>query len=365
MKTEAGDVPPPGAGFVTATSTLPAVATSLAGMAAEILVALTNVVNSALPLKLTTDFDWKFAPFTVRVKAAPPAMWVVPRLEIVGAGLFELPIVNTFGDDAPVVGAGFVTLTFAEPAVSISDARIAAVTDVLLTNVVVRFAPLNCTVAPFTNWLPVTVNVNAADPAVALEGDREETVGGALLIVKDAALDVPPPGAGFVTVTFGVPAVNISEVAMAAVNWLALLKVVVLVDPLNLTTEPDTKPEPFTVKVKAAPPAVVLVGESDVIPTVGLLIVNCTLAEAPPPGAGFVTETFAVPAVAISAAAMAAVNWVALWNVVVLETPLNFTIDVERKPVPFTVNVNPAPPSVALVGEMDVAAGAGLLTEKT
>ena len=95
MKIEAGDVPPPGGGFVTVTFTLPAVATSLAGTAAEIWVALMNVVVSGLPLKLTTDFAPKFAPFIVSVKAAPPEACVGPRLDIVGAGLLGLLMVNT------------------------------------------------------------------------------------------------------------------------------------------------------------------------------------------------------------------------------------------------------------------------------
>jgi len=52
-------VPPPGFGFVTVTFAFPAVATSLAGMAAVSCVALTKVVGSALELepkpKLTTE----------------------------------------------------------------------------------------------------------------------------------------------------------------------------------------------------------------------------------------------------------------------------------------------------------------------
>ena len=88
-------MPPPGAGFVTVTVTLPAVATSLAGIAAESLLALTKVVGSALPLKFTTDLASKFAPLTVRVKAAPPAAWVLSKLDTAGTGLFELLIEKT------------------------------------------------------------------------------------------------------------------------------------------------------------------------------------------------------------------------------------------------------------------------------
>ena len=94
------------------------------------------------------------------------------------------------------------------------------------------------------------------------------------------------------------------------------------------------------------------------------LIVNDRLPEVPPPGAGFVTVTVAVPAVAISAAVIAAVNCVAFTNVVVLAAPLNFTTDVDTKPVPFTVRVKAAPPAVALVGEREVTVGAGLLMVK-
>lgn len=84
----------------------------------------------------------------------------------------------------------------------------------------------------------------------------------------------------------------------------------------------------------------------------------------PPPGAGFVTATLAVPAAAISAAAIAAVSWVVLTNVVVFDTPLKVIADVDTNPVPFTVRVNAAPPAVALVGEMEATAGAGLAIVK-
>jgi hypothetical protein len=122
------------------------------------------------------------------------------------------------GAEGPVVGAGFVTVTAAVPGVATSVARMAAVTIVLLTNVVVRFTPLICTVAPFTKPVPLTVKGKAPSPTVALEGDRDVSVGGAMLMVKAAALEVPPPDAGFITVTFTTPAVSMSAAAMAAVN---------------------------------------------------------------------------------------------------------------------------------------------------
>lgn len=99
-----------------------------------------------------------------------------------------------------------------------------------------------------------------------------------------------------------------SVAAIAAVSCVPLINVVALVAPLNITADPDTKPEPFTVKVKAVPPAVALDGKRDVMATFGLLIVNWRLAEVPPPGAGLVTVTLAVPAVAMSAPVIAAAS---------------------------------------------------------
>src|ERR1700722_16831260 len=94
VKGEAAEVPPPGAGFVTVTFILPTIATSVSGIAADSLVALMNVVVSGLPLKFTTDFVSKFVPLTVSAKAAPPAMCVAPRLDIVGTALADV-MVNT------------------------------------------------------------------------------------------------------------------------------------------------------------------------------------------------------------------------------------------------------------------------------
>ena len=175
-----------------------------------------------------------------------------------------------------------------------------------------------------------------------------------------------PPPAGFVTVTFTVPAVAISAAGIVTTIWVLVTDegVIAGLAP-KLTVAPVTKPVPVIVSVNAAPPTVAEAGAIEV--SVGpetALIVNDRLPDVPPPGAGFVTVTVAVPAVAISAAVIAAVNCVALTNVVVLAAPLNFTTDVDTNPVPLTVRVKAAPPAVALVGEREVAVGAGLLMVK-
>ena len=131
------------------------------------------------------------------------------------------------------------------------------------------------TVAPVTKPVPVRVNVNAAPPTVEEAGAIEVSAGAESgLMVNDRVPDVPPPGAGLVTVTVAVPAVAIAAAVIAAANCVALTKVVVLVAPLNFTTDVDTKAVPLTVRVKAAPPAVALVGEREAAVGAGLLMVR-------------------------------------------------------------------------------------------
>ncbi len=114
------------------------------------------------------------------------------------------------------------------------------------------------------------------------------------------------------TVTLPVPTVAMSAVPIAAVNCVALTKAVVRVEPFHCTTEPLTKLVPFTVRVKADPPAVADEGLRPVIVGNGLLMVKVCAPEVPPPGAGLETVTLTVPAVVMSEAGIDAVNCVAL-----------------------------------------------------
>ena len=151
----------------------------------------------------------------------------------------------------PPPGAGLVTVMGNEPALATSAAVIAAVTCVAVTNVVVRAEPLKFTVEVLTKFVPLTVRVNPASPAVLVVGEMLVVVGTRLLTVNVCALEVPPPGAGFVTVMLNVPAVVKSLAGMEAVTWVALTKLVVRGEPLKFTTEFVTKLVPFTVSVKS------------------------------------------------------------------------------------------------------------------
>ena len=78
------------------------------------------------------------------------------------------------------------TVTCAVPPTAMSAARIDAVTWVALTYVVVRFVPFHLTTELETKFVPLTVRVKAAPPAVADEGFRLVVVGTGLLAAVTA-----------------------------------------------------------------------------------------------------------------------------------------------------------------------------------
>jgi len=362
VKVRAPDVPPPGEGFATVTESVPAVAMSLAEIAAVNWVLLTKLVARALPFHCTVEPETKFVPVTVSVNVAPPAVALEGESkEAVGAALL---MVKVRAPDVPPPGEGFTTVIETVPVVAMSFAEIAAVNWVLLTKLVARALPFHCTVEPETKFVPVTVSVNVAPPAVTLEGESKVAVSAALLMVKVRAPDVPPPGEGFTTVTGTGPAVAMSVAKIAAVNWVLLTKLVMRALPFHCTVAPETKFVPVTVSVNAAPPGVALEGESKVAVGTALLMVKVRAPDVPPPGEGLSTVIESVPAVAMSLAEIAAVNWVLLTKLVARALPFHCTVAPETKFVPVTVSVNVAPPAVALEGESEVAVGTALLMVK-
>lgn len=76
---------------------------------------------------------------------------------------------------------------------------------------------------------------------------------------------------------------------------------------------------------------------------------------------GFTTVICAVPAAAISPAAIAAESWPELTNVVVRLEPFQRTKEAVTKFEPFTVSEKLGPPAVAVAGARDAAEGSGLL----
>jgi len=238
---------------------------------------------------------------------------------------------------------------------------------VLLTKVVVRFEPFHWTTDAGMKLVPFTVKVNAPLPAITLSGERLESVGNGLLTAK-VSDHTPPFGGGFVTEIEGNEAVATSLAGMAALSCVLLTNVVVRLEPSTWTNDDGTKLVPLRVKVKAPLPAITLSGER--LERVGcglgpeLLTARLSVAEVPPPGTGLFTEIERDPADAMSLAGIAAVTWVLLTKVVVRLEPFTFTTAPFTKFVPFAVRVKAEPPTVAVVGEMLVSVGAGLLTAR-
>lgn len=111
----------------------------------------------------------------------------------------------------------------------------------------------------------------------------------------------------------------------------------------------------------AVPPALTVCGP-DVLVKLKSVTLNDALFDVPPPGVGLKTVTVVTPPVAMSDAGTAAVNCVALTNIVVSEVVFHFTTEVLTKLVPLTVKVNAAPPVIAEVGEIVATVGTGWST---
>ena len=102
------------------------------------------------------------------------------------------------------------------------------------------------------------------------------------MIAKVSALEAVPPG--FTTVTLALPCEAIRVAATDAVSSVVLTKVVGRAEPFHRTAAPDTKPEPFTASVKAAPLAVAELGERPEIEGAGALVTVCVSTDDVLPG---------------------------------------------------------------------------------
>ena len=242
------------------TCAVPGEATSAAEIVAKTCVAVANAVVRALPFHCTTELATNPVPFTPRVNAADPAATLeADRPVMAGTGFW---IATPAALEVPPPGDGLTTTTCAVLTEAVSAAVIAAVSRTALTNVVGRALPFHCTTELATNPVPFTVRVKAADPGITVAGDTLVIAGTGFWIVTLAALEVPPPGEGFTTVTCPEPVAATSAVVIAAVSCAALTNVVGRALPFHCTTEPATNPVPFTVRVNAPDPATTLEGET-------------------------------------------------------------------------------------------------------
>jgi hypothetical protein len=96
----------------------------------------------------------------------------------------------------------------------------------------------------------------------------------------------------------------------------------------------------------------------------GAVTVNVTGFEVRLLGPGLNTVTLRCPAVAMSPAGIAAVSLVPLAKVVARGDPCQRTDEVEIKPEPLTVSVNPGSPAAAELGSILEITGSGVLMVK-
>jgi len=139
-------------GFRTVMLSVRAVATSVDGMAAVSVVALTNVVGRELPLTRTTAVLPKFWPVTVSVNAPLP----MPTCD---GSIDEMA--GEFGRTVNVTAAerelpGLATTTCSVAGWMVSVAKSCAVRCWLSVNVVERLPPFTRTIAPEMKLLPAT-----------------------------------------------------------------------------------------------------------------------------------------------------------------------------------------------------------------
>ena len=183
---------------------------------------------------------------------------------------------------------------------------------VLLINCVESVTPLNCTTAPFTKLLPVTVISNVAAPAVTTDGEMELITAAGLLMVNVLIMDVPPPGAGVKTVMAAVPALTTLPAGTVAFSWVLFIKMVESAIPFHCTTEVLAKLLPMQINVRVTAPEMTDTGEMELNTGIGALMLNVNDPEVPPPGVGLTTVMVAVPAFKTLVAGTKAVNCVLL-----------------------------------------------------
>jgi len=185
-----------------------------------------------------------------------------------GAGF---SIVNVTEFELPPPGEGLETVICDTAALARFVEDRFACNCVALTNVVGSALPFHRTTEDAMKPLPVRVTVVAEAPTVTEAGFSVVTNGAGLFTVKATAEEVPPPGAGEVTVICTVPALARSADVSVAFSCVALTKDVWTAFPLPCTTEDATKPLPVTVTPAEVVPTITEAGEIEPMAGAGLL----------------------------------------------------------------------------------------------
>jgi len=162
---------------------------------------------------------------------------------------------------------------------------------------------------------------------------RRSFVGNGRYVVNASEFDVPPPGAGLLTVTTSFPSDWMSAALTAVVSVKLLTYVVARFTPFHCTTDVGTKLEPEIVSVNAALPAAAELGcRYDNVGTG--LGVTLIVVEFDTEGPGFVTVIVKVPTDVRSAAGIVAEMKFEFQPFTVMLEPFIWTVEKEMKPEP-------------------------------
>jgi hypothetical protein len=192
------------------------------------------------------------------------------------------------------------------------------------------------------------------------------------VISKSIVNDVPAEHDGvldgFTTRITPVPGFETKLAGTAALNDVALLKVVASAVPFHWTDDWAQKFAPATKRLNPAPPALTVDGFRANIDGPPGSMPKLTMFEVPaeqPVMVGFTTRIAADPAAAIRPAGTAAFNTVALVKVVASALAFHCTVDWAQKLAPETDRLNAGPPAVAFCGDKAMIEGGGLTAKLT
>jgi hypothetical protein len=291
-------------------------------------------------------------------------------LTISGSPVPEVPgsMVNPTAFETPPPGAGFDTCTGSVPALAIIAVSSVTVASLLAITVVVCGIPLKITTEAGLNPVPNTdIATSLVPPAPVVVGANEVIVGTAFATVNGSVFEAPPPGGGFSTAICRIPAVIRSFEVSVPESSVPFTSEVLRLLLFTVTTDVELNPVPVTKRSTWPEPAIAVLGESDVIVGVWLLLeftVKFTVPEVPPPGDGVNTDMTIVPGSWMSVGMTIVLSSVSLRKMVFPDRGmlLNSTTDCGANPLPVSVITNPGLPATALVGETDFKFGDGLFT---
>jgi hypothetical protein len=302
----------------------------------------------------------------------PPPFRIFVIVTVIGTMSVNSSAVKTM----PTPFDGFVTVRLTGPAPRAGADTVSCVASTTETDAAANATLLRLTVDVGAKFAPLTVMVSgAAEPTVTLDGETEEIVGVGIppaLTTRGRAADVPPPppmtGLDTLTVRL-VMADAIADAGMVTASCELLTKTGVsgVLLLLNVTVDAGTKLLPLRLRVKAAPPAITLDGDSDERTGAGLELVTLNTDGGDADWPGLVTVTPTEPAEsgkspAAEPGVTLSVSCVLLTNVAIGAgvggLGVQLTVAPGTKLLPLMVSRNDGLPAATLTGESEeIAAG--------